>query len=242
MRCITGLVIALASLLGAGTVPAAAQTGERVLHLQFDADGRVTLRAQQVTPREILAEWARLCGCHLVNADRLRGDRVEMPLLFERQPQSVVLRSLLRPAAGYILTPRRAGAAGPSEFETIYIVPTSNPTTGAVAAAPPPMPMPMPVAISTPGSPDNEIPPVPQITPQPASTPAAEQPARPATPGSPTTGLPSVFVPIVPVPSNPFTAPAPTRGGGPATPTPAPTNTPGQPATLPPGGTVGANP
>jgi hypothetical protein len=244
----TSLALVFAGLLGVAAAPAAAQSSDRVLQLQFDADGFVSLRAQHVTSREILAEWARLCGCHLVNADGLRGDPVGIPLLFERQPQAVVLRSLLSQAAGYVLTPRRTGATGPSEFETIYIVPTSTPTSPAYVAGPLPM-APSVVPISTRGAPDNEIPPVPQAPARPAgAAPASadQQPAqRPA--GYPGAGLPSVFVPIVPVPSSPF-SPSPTRGGGPGTPAqpgqaPAnqPAQQPAQPA-QPPGGTVGANP
>jgi hypothetical protein len=241
MRMTISLAAVLTASLGWGGLLGAAQS-ERVLQLSFEPDGRVSLRAQHVTTREILAEWARLCGCHLVNADGMRGDPVAIPLLFEHQPQAVVLNSLLRQAAGYVLTPRRLGVAGPSEFETIYIVPTSNPTTGTFVAGPQPMASPVP--LSTAGSPDNEIPPVPE-----AGQPAANVPApgaRPAGPGAPGTGLPSLFVPIVPVQSSPFTTPSPSRGGGPGPPTPAtpPPGTPGQPQVPPtqPGGTVGANP
>ena len=240
MRVITCLAVVIAGVLGWGA-RSAAQTPERVLVLSFDADGRVNLRAQNVTPREILAEWGRFCQCHVVNAEGLRGEAVTVPLLFEHQPQSAVLGSLLRQAAGYVLTPRRAGATGPSAYETIYIVATSNPSptvySGASASMPPP---PMP----TRGSPENEIPPVQEITGQPAAAtpPPGQQPAtyKPAAPG---TGLPtsSVFVPIVAVPSSPF-ATTPNRAGGSGTPTtPPPAGSPGQaPATQP--RTVGANP
>ncbi len=214
--------------------PAGAQTPGRVLQLSFDADGRVTLRAQHVTPREILAEWARQCGCYLVNAEKLPGDAITIPLLFERQPQALVLGSLLRTAAGYVLTPRREPSGGPSQYETIYILATSNPTSGAYPASVSTIPVPVP--ISTPGSPDNEIPPVAEITTQPPNSPTQAPESKPA--GTPTSGMPSsVFVPIVPAPSNPFSAPAPTRGGG-----PPPGHPPAPPQTPAPGGRVGANP
>ncbi len=242
MRTTTCLAVVLAGVLGWGSL-AAAQTSERVLVLSFDADGRVNLRAQNVTAREILAEWGRFCQCHVVNAEGLRGEAVTVPLLFEHQPQSVVLGSLLRQAAGYVLTPRRADATGPSAYETIYIVATSNPSTTGYSAASAPMPVPTP--LPTRGSPENEIPPVQAITAEPAAAvaPPGQQPAtnKPPTPG---TGLPtsSVFVPIIAVPSSPFTT-TPTRGGGPGTPTtPAPAGTPGQAPTPQQPGTVGANP
>jgi hypothetical protein len=234
MRPTTFIVAAVAGMLQVGAASAAAQTPDRVLQLSFDTEGRVTLRAQHVTVREILAEWSRQCGCYLVNAEKLTGGPVMVPLLFEQQPQSVVLTSLLRQAAGYVLTPRRAGATGPSQYEVIYILATSHPTAGAFVPQAPSMPMPAP--ISTPGSPNNEIPPVAET---PAPAPPGQAP-KPMVPGYPATGVPSPFVvPIVPAPSSPFSPPTPPPGGGPGTSTPG-TSTPGQPT--PPGGTVGANP
>ena len=233
MRASAFIAVLVAAVALLGGAPAA-QSPDRVLQLSFNAEGSVTLRAQNVTPREILAEWARLCACFLVNFEKLTGEPIRMPLLFERQPQSVVLNSLLRQAAGYVLTPRRAGTTGPSQYETIYILASSTPTTtafsGSTAYAPPPVP------ISTAGSPEAEIPQVPELSGQQPASPTANRPAGSA---NPSTGLPSsVFVPIVAAPpSNPFTAPAPNRGAGPGT-TPGP---PGQ-TPAPPGGTVGANP
>jgi len=238
MRTIAFVATVIAGLMGFGAAMGAAQTPDRVLQLSFDAEGRVTLRAQNVTARDILAEWARQCDCYLVNAEKLTGEPVMVPLLFERQPQSVVLNSLLRQAAGYVLTPRRAGATGPSQYEVIYILATSNPTTGAYPTSTSAMPMPVP--ISTVGSPDNEIPPVADISAPPANVPPPGQSAmpKPTGPGYPGSGVSSPFVvPIVPAPTSPFTTPAPQpRGGGPGT------GTPGQAPAPPPGGTVGANP
>jgi hypothetical protein len=230
MRASAFIAVLVAAVAVMGDAPAA-QSPDRVLQLSFDADGRVTLRAQNVTPREILAEWARLCACYLVNFEKLPGEAVKVPLLFEQQPQSIVLSSLLRQAAGYVLTPRRANATGPSQYETIYILASSSPATGGYSASSTPY---VPnVPIPTAGSPEAEIPPVPELSSPPPANPASQQPARPAGPGIPSTG--SVFVPIVAAPS-PFSTPAPNRGGGPAAPAP-----PGQ-TPAPPGGRVGANP
>ena len=90
---------------------------------------------------------------------------ISTPVLFERAPQAVVLRSLLKQAGGYVLTPRRPGSTGPlrvrddlhsadrraggsfmaagrSRGGVISFQPTQNPTAGA---------------------PDDEIPPVTPI-------------------------------------------------------------------------------
>ena len=54
-------VIVSLALVAGSAVPAAAQAlpAGRQLQLAFDPDGLVTLRAHNVTVREILAEWAR---------------------------------------------------------------------------------------------------------------------------------------------------------------------------------------
>src|SRR5688572_31768144 len=109
---------------------AAAQSPPRKLQLTFEGDGTVTLDAASVSSREVLAEWARQCGCLIVNAQNVPGT-LDMPVLFTRARQEIVLASLLRRAAGYALTPRRVGMTGPSQFETIYVLPTSNPSAAA---------------------------------------------------------------------------------------------------------------
>ena len=232
MRKTLLIAVTVIGVIGLGPGQSAAQTPGRVLQLSFEAGGRVNLRAQNVTVRDILAEWARQCGCYLVNLEKLQGVPIAVPLLWEQAPQSTVLGSLLRQAAGYVLTPRRAASTGPSDYETIYILATSTP-----AASPYPVSVPTPMAapISTIGSPDNEIPPVspPEASGQPAAN--VRPPGQPAQSPYPGSGLPtpSVFVPIVPI-SSPFNSPAPARGGGSGPGVPG--SAPGQiPAVLPPG-------
>jgi len=170
---------------------------QRTLVLAFEADGAVSLKGQNVTVREILAEWASRCGCYIVNAAQLAGAPLQIPVVFERAPQAAVLESLLRQAAGYVLTPKRAGSTSASNYDVIYILATSTASStpapsytsaypSSLAAAP----------ISTVGSPDDEIPPV-----QPIRT--NNQPATPPPPAPTTrTNSPGVsIVPIVPVTS-----------------------------------------
>jgi len=174
----TSLIFGLLWALSVADASARAQfpTGDssRVLSLSFDQDGRVSLSARNVTIREILGEWARQCGCYVVNGEKLPGAPLAIPLLYEHETQAKVLESLLRQAAGYVLTPQRAGALSKSNFETIYILATSSPTavtsfqpTSAAAAYPMP----------TMGAPDDELPPV-----LPPGAP------RPMTPSSPSSG------------------------------------------------------
>jgi hypothetical protein len=131
MKTIAIAAFVLPVLVGPATVARAQTAPARQLQLSFESEGAVTLMASNVTVREILAEWARKCGCFVVNADRLAGGPLTVPIAFERESQARVLASLLRQAAGYVLTPRRAGTNSASAYETIFIVASSSP-----AAAP----------------------------------------------------------------------------------------------------------
>ena len=192
----TFVIGAFLALLAPVTQAAAGQyVPGRELSLAFHEDGTVDLLARNVTTREILAEWARQCQCHVVNAEQLTGGAMMQPVQFARAQQADVLQSLLRSAAGYVLTRQRAGAPGVSQYETIYILATSHPVTGAYV--PPPAPPPM--GIPTPGNPDDELAPV-----TPAASPQAPAPQAPADSSNPFgSRSTSPFVTISPVTSSP---------------------------------------
>lgn len=214
MRASSIAVLVVAAMLATPAVATAQLSQERTLTLAFDVDGLVSLRAQNVTPREILAEWKRQCQCAVVDAEKLTAGPIVTPLVFDKAPQSMVLETLLRQAAGVILTPRRAGAAGPSNFETIFVLATSTPTASPYSSSFSPVTAPTyQTNISTPGSPADEIPPVtPGQQPSPNVTRA---PGTQYTPGlinspNPTTNGPGpLFVPITPI----GTTPKPAGGG-----------------------------
>ncbi|MEO8480727.1 MAG: hypothetical protein ABI634_00870 [Acidobacteriota bacterium] len=241
------LTLALLTALAGVAAPAQAQVPDtsRVLNLSFDQDGRVTLSARNVTVREILGEWARQCGCYVVNGDKLPGAPLSIPLLYEHETQAKVLESLLRQASGYVLTPQRAGAVSKSNFETIYILATSSAV--AASAGYPTVATPNPYANPTTGAPDDELPPIlppgaPRpMPPSPSSAPpppGSEYPgAGSAIPGQSPNSLPTsrpagvstTFVPIRPVDSSQSTTPQtmPPGSPSPAAP-PIPTGTPGR--------------
>lgn len=220
------LVSLFAASLSATPVWAQIQSAPRVLTLSFDADGRVNLKAQSVTVREILAEWARQCGCYIVNAQNIPGGPLAVPFQFEHATQRQVLESLLRQVSGYTLTPKRPGSTSISMYETIHITPTSVATQTTYTA---------PIMSSTP---DDEIPPVvpsplradPNAA-QPPPAPQQGQPqptsSQPQAPAAPRVGTGSVFVPIVPI-GGPTSTPAPGSNSQPArpgTPTAPPSGT-----------------
>jgi len=105
------------------------------LRLQI-SDGLVTLHADNVPVRTILAEWSRLGGAQIIGGDRVTGAPLTLEL--ERVPERQALDIILRGVSGYMLAAREAGRAGASMYDRIMILPTSaaprNPAP--VAAAP----------------------------------------------------------------------------------------------------------
>ena len=81
----TFVIGAFLALLAPVTQAAAGQyVPGRELSLAFHEDGTVDLLARNVTTREILAEWARQCQCHVVNAEQLTGGAMMQPVQFAR--------------------------------------------------------------------------------------------------------------------------------------------------------------
>lgn len=238
----------LAGLLATVTVSTQAP-GPRQLELSFDQEGHVTLIANNVTLREILAEWARQGGTRIVNLEKLAGGPIEYPIRFEKAAEMEVMQALLRGVAGKAYVPRMLGTPGASRLEIVHLTPTSN-ASGALVAAPVVSPNPN---VPTRGAPEDEIPPVNRPPGQAAPPPGQaqgnqpqqwqqqQQPAlpqgyqqqspMPGMPGSalPGSGLPGgsalpQIVPITPINSNqPATStqpPATGRGAPPPPPTP----------------------
>ena len=203
MRNLTAVLLfsglSLATGLAQGPAPA-----ERQLQIKFDGSN-VTLLAANVSIPEIMREWARLSGSVVVNAERLPATPLAAPMRFEKQPQTVVLQALLRQAAGFIATPRRANRPGATDFEMIYILATSSPTASGYSSFTP--------VQSTNIDNNSEIPPVPPAPPQQPQQPQ-EAPAAP----KPTSSTTSPAVPIIampPAPGSSTTPPPPTgRGRG----------------------------
>jgi hypothetical protein len=148
MRGLLGATTA-AALLFIGASSASAQN----LQLSI-SNGRVTLVADNVPVRQILAEWSRIGNTQMVNADKLSGSPVTLRLL--DVPEAQALDVVLRSASGYMAAPRAAGQAGASLYDRVLILATSRPTTTGPPPAftnsqprfqpqPPPMVMPQPV-------------------------------------------------------------------------------------------------
>src|SRR5215468_5823089 len=122
----------LAAILVCCAGVASAQTP---LRLEI-ANGRVTLHAQNVPVRAILAEWSRLGGAKIVNGDGVAGAPVTLDL--EGVPERQALDIVLRGVSGYVLAARQPGQPGASVYDRIMILPTSvaprNPSPTPVVA------------------------------------------------------------------------------------------------------------
>jgi hypothetical protein len=116
------IVAALATAVPAGAGPVTITIHE----------GRVTLVADNATPREILREWARVGQTQIVNGERVQGPPVTLRL--DNVPERRALDVVLKTAAGFMVAERPILEAGASRYDRILILATST----AVAAAPPP--------------------------------------------------------------------------------------------------------
>ena len=227
---------------------AAAAHAQQPLRLQI-ANGRVTLHAQNVPVRTILAEWARLSGAKIVNGDRVAGAPVTLDL--EDAPERQALDIILRGVSGYMLAARDAGASGASIYDRIMILPTSvaprnpPPTAPLVSRGPAPV-IARPIAAQpddsdaddnppqdvAPGDEDSVPIPRPIVLPRPTPTAAG---GVPPISGPPATVAPNDTPPqtppaVITTPGNPFGMP-PGASGRPGVMTPP---TPPQTAPRPP--------
>jgi hypothetical protein len=102
------------------------------------SNGRVTLHAQNVPLRAILAEWSKLGGTRIINGDAVAGAPLTLDL--ESVPERQALDIILRGVSGYVLAARQPGTTGVSMYDRIMILPTSvaprNPPPALAGEAP----------------------------------------------------------------------------------------------------------
>jgi hypothetical protein len=133
--------VLLAAVAVLSIVAGRADAQQMTLQIQ---NGLVTLNAQNVSVRQILAEWARIGGARIVNGEKVAGGPVTLQL--SGIPERQALDTILRGVSGYMLASRQAGSTGASAFDRILILPTSSaPRTAAVPVNPGFAPRPMPM-------------------------------------------------------------------------------------------------
>ena len=120
-------ILALAGLLGCPVVSAA---GPLVLTI---GNGRVTLSAQDVPLRQILAEWERIGGLRVVNRERVPGTLITIDLTNVSEEKA--METLLRPIAGFMAVERTSPTGGASVYSRIIIMPGSAAPVLASASA-----------------------------------------------------------------------------------------------------------
>ena len=114
-------------------VVACALPAEAQLTLQIN-EGRVTLEAQNVPARQILAEWSRIGGTKIVGAEKITGAPLTLRLV--DVPEKQALDILLRNVAGFMAAPRQMAAApGASAYDRILIMATTSAPPPAANAA-----------------------------------------------------------------------------------------------------------
>jgi hypothetical protein len=101
---------------------AALAAAQAPLQLQI-SNGRVTLHAQNVPVRTILAEWSKVGGAKIINGDGVAGAPVTLDL--EGVPERQALDIILRGVSGYVLAARQPGVPTVSMYDRIMILPTS---------------------------------------------------------------------------------------------------------------------
>jgi hypothetical protein len=217
-KALSGVAILSAGLMLAGAAVGAQDTAQpgppaRKLELKFN-NGLVTLRAQNVTVREVLTEWARLCDCQVIGAEKITSAPLAgAGVQYVNQPEAVIMKSLLNPGSqagavsgGYVFVPRGPGETGASAYASIRIAPVSHPTAVSYSQQPS-----SPVAAPLINDGNDELPPVVNI---PLQDPAKTQqaPAPPVAPVVPPSVMPTTGV-------NPGVG----RTGGPGLPTAPPT-------------------
>ena len=126
-----GVHTALASLVLAPVAPMA-WASEFELSMN---NGRVTILAQDVSVKDILAEWGRVGNTTIVDADQLEEQRLTLELV--GVPEAQALRTLLRTASGYMAAPRAVTADGVSRFDRILIMATTKPVGRVATVASP---------------------------------------------------------------------------------------------------------
>ena len=116
------------------------------------SDGRVWLSANGATVGQILAEWARVGGTHVVNGERVAGQPLTLEL--SGVPEMQALDIVLRSAGGFIAAARPpeqdSAAANVSRFGQITVLPPGAPPRADVASrtgtdSPPPASTPPPI-------------------------------------------------------------------------------------------------
>jgi len=96
-------------------------------------DGRVTLKTENATVRQILDEWTRVGQTKIVNADKVTGQPLSLTLI--DVPEREALDTVMRQAAGYAVVERASDGQNASTFDRILVMARTTPVTAPAAGA-----------------------------------------------------------------------------------------------------------
>jgi hypothetical protein len=142
--------VLVVGLCFAAAQPAAAQSQ---VSIKFD-NGLVTLVAKDAPLRTILAEWSRVGGSKIVNAERVGGTPVTRE--WHDSPERQVLGVLLQDIGGHVAASRSVTPAGASTLDRIFLLPTPRTLQQATATVQAPPAAASPVVRFIPGEPDDD--------------------------------------------------------------------------------------
>lgn len=104
--------------------------------------GLVTLSTKDASPREILAEWARVGQTRILNGERVPGGLLTLEL--NGVPEAKALDIVLRSTAGYMAARRVVTTPTGSQYDRIMVMAVPRPAAGGpspgVASNPTPQP------------------------------------------------------------------------------------------------------
>ena len=95
-------------------------------------DGRVTLKTENATVRQILDEWTRVGKVKIVNPEKVTGTPLTLTLI--DVPERDALDTVMRQAAGYAVVERTADVANASIFDRILVMGRTTPVAQTASA------------------------------------------------------------------------------------------------------------
>src|SRR5688500_12269243 len=150
------------AVLALAASPAAAQVSTPGVSLVI-RDGKVTLKAEQASIRQILAEWERQGQVKIVGTEKLVGAPVTLSLV--DVPEKQALDIVMRGVPGYMAIDRVALAespAGSSRFDRVVVMARATTPVASAPAASLASPRGMPAPAQPPAAfqqtmPDNAV-------------------------------------------------------------------------------------
>jgi hypothetical protein len=133
-------------------------------------DGRVTLKTENATVRQILDEWTRVGQTKIVNGDKVTGQPLTLTLI--DVPEREALDTVMRQAAGYAVVERASDVANASTFDRILVMARTTPVTQVASGG----------ATSSSSSPVATYQPAEPAAPADEQVALAEEPPSPAAP------------------------------------------------------------